>query len=202
MDVRCTVAAAEKNNSLISSPDSAYTFIDAAEWGDPAYENWGFLGVELNFNENGNPEVLLVYNEHAVLINEHGSANIITFPFPTLKYECDAKLNYLLIWDISGHNGVTGDVALIDMADGEHTVFDPDPDSQRPERNAFSGEIITGPSFWGNRYHVTSDGHTVVVERRCIRVFGPTGRQTSRVSLEEIGIEDPWTGGEPHHPAG
>ncbi len=170
--------------------DPEYTFIDVAEWGDPAYRNWGFLGAEVRFTDNGDPEILLVYNEHAVLTDANGSARVINFPFPALQYQSSAELNYILIWEISGHDGITGDVAIVDMESGRYSVFDPDPYNLRPQRDPYSGGMNTWPFFSGCRYHVTSSGRTVAVDQSYITVFDRNGEEASRISLEGIGIED------------
>lgn len=190
VDIDFTIPAGEALVDQEAVLEPEFTFIDVTEWGDPAYQGWGFLGAEVRFTDDGDPVVLLVYNEHAVLIDGNGSARVINFPFPALQYESSAEFNYILVWDISGHNGITGDVAIVDMENGRYSVFDPDPYNLRPQRNPYSGGITTWPFFSGCRYHVTSRGRTVAVDQSYVTVFNSSGEETSRISLEEIGIAD------------
>lgn len=171
-------------------PAVEYGFIDLAQWGNSRYRNWGLLGTELIYADNGQSIALLVYHENAVLINGSGEAKTIEFPFPTLQYTCDPELKYLLIWDIYGQDGTSGNVALIDLENGNRTIFDPTPEIDESEGHfaEISFDTVINP-FQGVRHHLTSSGAVFIVEEDSYRSLDNTGSLLCNVAWEEIGIE-------------
>lgn len=179
-------------NQCINSTAS-HNLVDLAEWGNPILENWGFLGSKTVF-ENDSMNLLLVFCEQAVLVDETGAVEVIDYPFPTFHFRTDPKLNYLLIWDICGKEAIGGNAALISLENNTFSVFDPSPEKELPDvgRTCLRVGVVLASNFITGQgmYHVTSDGNTIRLNETDIRLFNNSGELTSTRSLEDLGLID------------
>ncbi len=159
-----------------------FRLIDITTWGSSTLKNWGLLGVEVIYNDFNNPEVLLIYHEHAVLLDENLNPSIIQFPFPTFHYRTDPDLNYLLIWDIYGQDAIAGDAALISLFSKTSIVFDPTPETDESILHIYSmgsGEMVihVSPATlepW-EKYYITTSGNIVRLVDNDFRVIDSNG---------------------------
>ena len=180
------------NMELQETVSAEYSHIDLTEWGNSQFRNWGIIGTEVTFSEDGSPRILIVYHDQAVVINKHSNPIVIPFPFPTLRYQCDPSLNQLLIWDIHGQNFTSGNAAVISLEEGTYSVFDPTPEIDEPVQHTsvYAGHINTAPHYYGPRYLLSSSGEIVRYGRDSIRFYNSSGTQTTRIFFEAFGVEN------------
>ncbi len=180
------------NMEMPETISSEYFHIDLTKWGNSKFLNWGVIGAETSFSEDGSPRILIVYHDQAVLIKEQDNTTVIDFPFPTLHYQCDSSLNQLLIWDIHGQNATSGNAAVISLEEGTYSVFDPTPEIEELEQQTFvyGGAFITTPRYYGPRYHLSSSGEIVRHGKDSIRFYDSSGTQTTRILFETLGVEN------------
>lgn len=180
------------NMNLPEKVSGEYSLLDLTKWGNSDFLNWGVIGAETTWSEDGFPRILIVYHDQAVLIDEHDNMTVVPFPFPTLHYQRDSSLNQLLIWDIHGQNATSGNAAVISLEEGTYSVFDPTPEIEEPEQQTlvYGGHISTAPHYSGSRYLLSSSGAIVRLGKDFIRFYDSSGTQTARILFETVGVEN------------
>ena len=169
--------------------------IDLAQWGNCLLENWGLIGIEISYNRENQPRFLLIYNERCVIIDCEQNSTVIEFPFPTFYYKIDENLHYLLIWEVFGQDGISGNVSVISLEDETCSIFDPTPDIYESNIHAV---------WWGHDYHailsnklelidtfhLTSSGHVVRLFNNNLQVFNRNGSLITDALIDDLSSSD------------
>ncbi|MCD4709190.1 MAG: carboxypeptidase-like regulatory domain-containing protein [Candidatus Sabulitectum sp.] len=192
ISVTCDLSTGSGNEYTAEGIQTRYNFIDMTEWGNNTLEDWGLLGIEVIYTNSGDPRILLVYCENAVLIDESGSEIVIEYPFPTFHYRTDSNLKYLLVWDLFGQYAVSGDIAVISLENGESTVFDPTPEiDESMMHNSYGGCMVISAERipLRGKFHVTSSGQVFRLDNSYYRSFHRNGSVICCRPLEDLGLE-------------